>query len=85
MPNNRMNLLHYANQSKGNTMTSAFNQKVKALEAHLPSWSQAYRGMPNALAHSALFGVAHVRSGTRKDYKRHLLASTKGILLDLHR
>lgn len=62
-------------------MTPAFNQEVKALEAHLPAWSQAYRGMPNALARSALFGVAHVRSGTRKDYKRHPLASTKGILL----
>jgi len=45
----------------------------------LPLWSKDYRGMPNALARSALFSVS--RSAERRDFKREVIASSQGITL----
>jgi len=51
-------------------------------EAQLPMWQHSYRGMPNALARSALFNVSNPRSaGARIDFKNAEVAATKGILL----
>lgn len=45
----------------------------------LPLWASDYRGMPNALARSALFTVG--RSTVRKNHNREVIATTKGITL----
>ena len=44
---------------------------------NLPAWSKDYRGMPNALARSALFTVS--RNGERKKYRDEVIASTGDI------
>lgn len=46
---------------------------------HLPDWSNDYRGLPNALARSALFTVA--RAGERKQFKNDIIASSRDITL----
>lgn len=46
---------------------------------HLPGWSNDYRGLPNALARSALFTVA--REGTRKQFNEEVIASSQDITL----
>lgn len=45
----------------------------------LPEWSSDYRGLPNALARSALFTVA--REGIRKQFKEETIAASQGITL----
>ena len=62
-------------------MTKKPATELVAIPDQLPLWSQDFRGLPNALARSALFGVAHLRKGVRKDFKRAELASTHGIRL----
>jgi len=46
----------------------------------LPIWPQDVRGLPNALARSALFGVT--RNGERAALKRQVIASLKGITIE---
>ena len=62
-------------------MTNPPLNEISPIADQLPFWSQDFRGLPNALARSALFGVAHLRKGERKDFKRAELASTHGIRL----
>lgn len=45
-----------------------------AVPMQLPLWENRLRGLPNAMARSALFTCANHRS-PREDYKRHLVAS----------
>lgn len=45
----------------------------------LPGWSVDYRGLPNALARSALFTVT--RNGVRKKFDEEVIASSKDITL----
>lgn len=45
----------------------------------LPIWPEQSRGIPNALARSALFTVANVRKGARDSLKRYTVASLAGI------
>lgn len=47
----------------------------------LPIWPEDLRGLPNALARSALFTVANARKGARKSLKRHEIATVKGIMV----
>jgi len=48
----------------------------------LPLWQQNQRGLPNALARSALFNVANLRSGGERHYfTSATIASSKGIIL----
>jgi len=49
------------------------------LQLQLPIWPQDLRGLPNAFARSALFTVANMRKGERKNMKRHAIATLKGI------
>lgn len=45
----------------------------------LPIWPQELRGLPNVFARSALFSVANMRAGERKNLKRQPIAALKGI------
>lgn len=47
----------------------------------LPMWPQDLRGLPNAFARSALFNVANLRKGERKNYKRREIAALQGITI----
>lgn len=51
------------------------------LPEQIPLWAVAFRGIPNALARSALFSVANVRRGERKYFNKQEIASTAGITL----
>lgn len=51
-------------------------------QLQLPIWPQDLRGLPNAFARSALFTVANMRKGERKNMKRHLIATLKGIQIE---
>jgi hypothetical protein len=44
----------------------------------LPLWPNAVRGLPNALARSALFNVSN-RTARRRNFKQHVIASVQGI------
>ena len=50
-----------------------------APQHQLPIWPEQARGIPNALARSALFNVANVRKGARGNLKRIEIAALKGI------
>lgn len=50
-------------------------------EVQLPLWSTNVRALPNALARSALFTVANVRKGDRKNLKQHPIASVRGVTI----
>jgi hypothetical protein len=55
---------------------------VASLDDSLPLWQQSQRGLPNALARSALFNVANLRSGGDRHYfTSATIASSKGINL----
>ena len=55
---------------------------VASLEDSLPLWQHNHRGLPNALARSALFNVANLRSGgDRRYFTSTTIASSKGISL----
>ncbi len=45
----------------------------------LPFWPNELRGLPNALARSALFSVANVRAGPRENYKRKKIHAVPGL------
>lgn len=47
----------------------------------LPMWPQDLRGLPNAFARSALFTVANLRKGERRNMKRHPIAALAGITI----
>lgn len=51
------------------------------LQPQLPMWPRDVRGLPNAFARSALFGVANIRKGARGHLKRHPVAALKGITI----
>lgn len=53
-----------------------------AEQLQLPIWPQTQRGMPNALARSALFAVGNIRTGERQMLRRHLIASLDGIRIE---
>lgn len=48
-------------------------------ELQLPLWPNDLRGIPNAFARSALFNVANVRKGERRNVKRLEIAALRGI------
>lgn len=50
-------------------------------QIQLPIWPEQFRGIPNALARSALFNVANIRKGARKNLKRVEIAAVKGITI----
>jgi hypothetical protein len=54
-------------------------QAVLPPDEDLPLWSKDYRGMPNALARSALFSVS--RSAERRHFMREVIAASQGITL----
>jgi hypothetical protein len=45
-------------------------------------WPEKARGLPNAIARSALFTVANVRKGERKNLKQVTIAALKGIEIE---
>jgi len=47
----------------------------------LPLWPNGVRGIPNAIARSALFNVASLRKGERKHYKQRDIAALGGICI----
>jgi hypothetical protein len=51
-------------------------------QLQLPIWPQDLRGLPNAFARSALFTVANMRKGERKNMKRALIATVSGIKIE---
>lgn len=55
--------------------------QLELLPDNLPAWTQDFRGLPNALARSALFNVSNLRKGERKYFDREEIASTQGIRL----
>ncbi len=50
--------------------------------SQLPMWPERMRGLPNAFARSALFTVANIRKGDRKNLKRHKIASVANITIE---
>ena len=51
------------------------------LPENLPAWHHDWRGIPNALARSALFNVSNLRSAERRHFNLAEIASTRGISL----
>jgi hypothetical protein len=49
------------------------------LPLQLPLWPNKQRGIPNAMARSALFNVTNLRAGARKSYERRVIAAVGGI------
>jgi hypothetical protein len=47
--------------------------------ALLPLWPNGVRGIPNAIARSALFNVASLRKGERKNYRQREISALNGI------
>lgn len=45
----------------------------------LPLWPNGVRGIPNAIARSALFNVASLRKGERKNYRQREISALNGI------
>lgn len=65
-------------------MQDLFNvhQPQPATDDSLPLWQQSYRALPNAIARSALFNTANLRSGGDREYCNAVeVAATKGILI----
>lgn len=60
-----------------NTMTA--HGTPFAVQTQLPIWPESVRGLPNPIARSALFSVANLRKGARKNYKRREVAALKGV------
>jgi hypothetical protein len=54
---------------------------VTVSQIQLPIWPEQFRGIPNALARSALFNVANIRKGARGNLKRVEIAAVKGITI----
>lgn len=63
------------------TLTLMEHQIEPLLPECLPAWSQHFRGMPNAIARSALFNISSVRKGERTFFSKAEIASTQGISL----
>lgn len=61
-------------------MVSRHSQTV-TLPHQLPFWPEQARGIPNALARSALFNVANARKGDRRNLKRIEIAAVKGVTI----
>lgn len=55
--------------------------QIELLPETLPEWNRDQRGIPNALARSALFCVGNVRGKERRYFDRELIAATSGITL----
>lgn len=62
-------------------MNPRHSSTVTLSQHQLPIWPEKARGMPNALARSALFNVANARKGERDSLKRHAVASMAGICI----
>jgi hypothetical protein len=62
-----------------NDMSTRHSSTVTLSQHQLPIWPEQARGIPNALARSALFNVANVRKGEREYLKRHTVAALAGI------
>lgn len=60
-------------------MSTTHSSTVITGQHQLPIWPEQTRGIPNALARSALFNVANMRKGERDYLKRHTVASLGGI------
>lgn len=55
--------------------------QIELLPESLPNWAQGLRGIPNALARSALFCVGNPRIKERRYFNGELIAATGGITL----
>lgn len=56
---------------------------VPATDNSLPLWQQTHRALPNAIARSALFNTANLRSAAPREYKKAVaIAATTGILIE---
>jgi len=53
-----------------------------SMVTQLPIWPSEVRGMPNSLARSALFNCSSLRAGTRRVYRRKVVAALKGISIE---
>ena len=60
-------------------MATKRSSTVTVGPSQLPIWPQELRGLPNVFARSALFSVANMRKGERKNLKRYPVAALKGI------
>lgn len=64
---------------------STMATKTRSLELsifeQLPIWPNELRGLPNALARSALFSVHNVRAGPRENYKRRKIHAVQGVTI----